>query len=84
LKNNFWRTIAVYAVFALVIWGLWQLLFGAPVAEEIPYYQFKEMVSQGQVKEAELGDTEITGTLADGKSYRVVWSKDVDPNLVAL
>lgn len=83
-NNNIIRSIAVYAILALILWGLWQLIFGAPGAEEITYTQFKEMVRQDKVATVEIGESEIKGAYKDGKEFRLTFKAGEDPNLVAL
>jgi cell division protease FtsH len=84
LKTNIWRSIAVYALLALVLWGLWQLLFGSPAAEELSYTQFKETVREEKIASLEIGESEIKGAFKDGKEFRVVWKTGSDPELIAL
>jgi len=84
LKTNIWRSIAVYALLALVLWGLWQLLFGSPAAEELSYTQFKETVREDKIASLEIGESEIKGAFKDGKEFRVVWKTGSDPELIAL
>jgi len=84
LKTNIWRSIAVYALLALVLWGLWQLLFGSPAAEELSYTQFKETVREDKIASLEIGESEIKGGFKDGKEFRVVWKTGSDPELIAL
>jgi cell division protease FtsH len=47
--------------------------------ETIPYSQFEQLVSQGQVSEVTVGQTTIEGSLKDGKTQFV--SERVDPPL---
>ena len=84
MKTNIWRSIAVYALLALVLWGLWQLLFGSPAAEELSYTQFKETVREDKIASLEIGESEIKGGFKDGKEFRVVWKTGSDPELIAL
>lgn len=84
MKTNIWRSIAVYALLALVLWGLWQLLFGSPAAEELSYTQFKETVREEKIASLEIGESEIKGAFKDGKEFRVVWKTGSDPELIAL
>lgn len=84
MRTNIWRSIAVYALIALLLWGFWQLLFGAPSAEQIPYADLKNFIREGKVSSVEIGDTEITGTLTDGRSFISYFKPGSDPELIPL
>jgi cell division protease FtsH len=84
LKTNIWRSIAVYAILALLLWGFWQLLFGSSGIQQIPYDSLKTMIRDGKVQSLELGGTEIAGTLKDGSKFTTLWQVGADPELIPL
>ncbi len=84
MKTNIWRSIAVYAILALLLWGFWQLLFGSSDIQQIPYDSLKTMIRDGKVQSLELGGTEIAGTLKDGSKFTTLWQVGADPELIPL
>lgn len=84
MKTNIWRSIAVYAILALLLWGFWQLLFGSSDIQQIPYDSLKTMIRDGKVQSLELGETEIAGTLKDGSKFTTLWQVGADPELIPL
>ncbi len=84
MRTNIWRSIAIYALIALLLWGVWQLLFGQPAAQVIPYATLKEMVAQGKVTKVDFSETQLSGTLKDGAAFTSEWFPGVDLDFIPL
>ncbi|MCX5970211.1 MAG: ATP-dependent zinc metalloprotease FtsH [Coprothermobacterota bacterium] len=84
MRTNIWRSIAIYALIALLLWGVWQLLFGQPAAQVIPYATLKEMVTQGKVANVDFGETQLSGTLKDGSAFTSEWRPGIDLDFIPI
>jgi cell division protease FtsH len=84
--NPLQKNIALWLVISLVFVLLYHM-FSQPkgVQETIVYSDFLGYVDKGQVKEVTIQGEQVTGKLADGKSFKMYMPKDADivKNLVA-
>src|SRR5947199_4606865 len=73
-----------YGLAFLLLLGLAQMYYLTPSGRTIPYSEFKELVKQGQIAEATIGDQVIRGTLKqdqDNKGRQFQTTRVEDPKL---
>src|SRR3989440_1465102 len=73
-----------YGLAFLLLLGLAQMYYLTPSGRTIPYSEFKELVKQGQIAEATIGDQVIRGTLKqdqDNKGKEFTTTRVEDPKL---
>jgi cell division protease FtsH len=58
-----WRSLLWSIPFVLFLLWFWQSLFSSMNVKEIPYSEFKQYLAQGQVKNCEVEQEEILGTI---------------------
>src|SRR5438309_1899873 len=74
-----------YGLAFLLLLGLAQMYYLTPSGRTIPYSEFKELVKQGQIAEATIGDQVIRGTLKqdqDNKGRQFQTTRVEDPKLI--
>ena len=59
-----WRGLLWYIPVLLFLLWFWQYLFSSMSVETIPYSQFKQYLAQGEVKDCDVEQDEIIGTIA--------------------
>jgi cell division protease FtsH len=59
-----WRGLLWYIPVLLFLLWFWQYLFSSMSVETIPYSQFKQYLAQGEVKDCDVEQDEILGTIA--------------------
>jgi cell division protease FtsH len=83
------RHLLIYFVVALLALFLFQQYMLTKPSTQLEYSDFKDDVAAGKIATAEVGTTQITGTLkatgsqATGSAYHTHYQTDADPNLVS-
>jgi cell division protease FtsH len=72
-----------YGLALLLVLGIAQAYFMAPLGRSIPYSEFKQLVKNGEVAEITIGDQSIRGTLkaGDAKTKAFTVTRVDDPKL---
>ncbi|OWZ83268.1 ATP-dependent zinc metalloprotease FtsH [Natranaerobius trueperi] len=79
--NRFTRQAVLYLLILMIVVGIYQQITQGPEAqEEILYNKFVEHVEEGNIKDVDITDGEIEGTLEDGTEF--VTRDPGDPELV--
>ena len=79
--NSFYKNLALWLLVGLIILSLFSLFqSGTTQHEEIDYSEFLARVEDGQVREVEIREKDVTGILQDGKPFETYLPED--PELI--
>ncbi|MEH6784864.1 MAG: ATP-dependent zinc metalloprotease FtsH [Alcanivorax jadensis] len=76
------KNIVLWLVIAGVLYVVASSISTQPASTSIPYSDFISRVESGDVQEAKIGESAITGTYKDGSQFKTVKPPTLDTNLM--
>ncbi|MDF1724847.1 MAG: ATP-dependent zinc metalloprotease FtsH [Alcanivorax sp.] len=76
------KNIVLWLVIAGVLYVVASSISTQPATTSIPYSDFISRVESGDVQEAKIGESSITGTYKDGSQFKTVKPPTLDTNLM--
>ncbi len=80
--NDMTKNIVLWLVIAGVLYVVASSISTQPATTSIPYSDFISRVESGDVQEAKIGESAITGTYKDGSQFKTVKPPTLDTNLM--
>ena len=80
--NDMTKNIVLWLVIAGVLYVVASSISTQPASTSIPYSDFISRVESGDVQEAKIGESAITGTYKDGSQFKTVKPPTLDTNLM--
>jgi cell division protease FtsH len=80
--NDMTKNIVLWLVIAGVLYVVASSISTQPATTSIPYSDFISRVESGDVQEAKIGESSITGTYKDGSQFKTVKPPTLDTNLM--
>jgi len=80
--NDMTKNIVLWLVIAGVLYVVASSISTQPATTSIPYSDFISRVESGEVQEAKIGESAITGTYKDGSQFKTVKPPTLDTNLM--
>jgi len=80
--NDMTKNIVLWLVIAGVLYVVASSISTQPASTSIPYSDFISRVESGEVQEAKIGESAITGTYKDGSQFKTVKPPTLDTNLM--
>ena len=80
--NDMTKNIVLWLVIAGVLYVVASSISPQPATTSIPYSDFISRVESGDVQEAKIGESAITGTYKDGSQFKTVKPPTLDTNLM--
>ncbi len=80
--NDMTKNIVLWLVIAGVLYVVASSIGTQPATTSIPYSDFISRVESGDVQEAKIGESAITGTYKDGSQFKTVKPPTLDTNLM--